>query len=223
MARIVLLDGRGHQLRLDAEGADDCNGYRNLLPGFHELRVRGAVDEWIGAALVVRADDTAILRVVDGHLEPAPEADAPSDEGLIDAVSRDPKRARAWQAATSALNAMAVQSTPAPPTAPAPPAGLRELQAAFVRAWLHGDADARATLLAVVRAWSDAGCEGVQLAPDAAARLGRSLAGMVTLFPSLAPDLPLESLVGALCDAGNELADGDLLAAANQLQLLSRE
>jgi hypothetical protein len=223
MARIVLLDGQGHKLRLDAEGADECTGYRNLLPGFHELRVRGPVEEWIGAALVVRADDTALLRLVDGHLEPAPEAAAPSDAGLIDAVSRDPKRARAWQAATSALDALAVRATPAPPTAPTPPAGLRELQTAFVRAWLHGDADARATLVAVARAWSDAGSEGVQLAPDAAARLGRALAGMVMLFPSLAPDLPLENLVGALSDAGNELADGDLLAAANQLQLLTRE
>jgi hypothetical protein len=44
---------------------------------------------------------------------------------------------------------------------------------------------------------------------------------MVTLFPSLAPDLPLEPLVAALCDAGNALADGELLAAASKLQLLT--
>jgi hypothetical protein len=223
MARIVLLDGQGLQLRLDADGADDCVGYRNLLPGFHELRVGGADRDWIGAALVVRAGDTALLRVAKDHLEPAPDAAAPSDEQLIDAMARDPRRARAWQAATSALDARAVRETPAPPTAPSPPAGLRELQAAFVRAWLHGDGDARATLAAVARAWADAGSEGVQLAPDAAARIGRALAGMVTLFPSLAPDLPVDNLVGALSDAGNDLADGDLLAAANQLQLLTRE
>jgi hypothetical protein len=44
---------------------------------------------------------------------------------------------------------------------------------------------------------------------------------MVTLFPSLAPDLPLEPLVEALCAAGNELADGEMLAAASTLQLLT--
>jgi hypothetical protein len=220
MARIVLLDGKGHRLRLDADDADDCAGYRNLLPGFHELRVRGDGGEWIGAALVVRVGDTALLRVHEGHLEAAPEAEAPADDGLIDALARDPRRARAWQAATSALDAKAVR---APLAAPSPPAGLRQLQAAFVRAWLHGDGDARGTLVAVARAWADGGSDGVQLAPDAAVRIGRALGGMVTLFPSLAPDLPLENLVGALSDAGNELADGDLLAAANQLQLLMRE
>jgi hypothetical protein len=220
MARIVLLDGKGHQLRLDADDADDCSGYRNLLPGFHELRVRRDGGDWIGAALVVRAGDSALLRVRAGHLEPVPDGDAPSDDGLIDALVRGPHRARAWQAATSALDPPSVRATP---PAPAPPAGLRELQASFVRSWLHGDADARGTLVAVARAWADGGSEGVQLAPDAAARIGRALAGMVTLFPSLAPDLPLESLVGALSEAGNELADGDLLAAANQLQLLVRE
>jgi hypothetical protein len=220
MARIVLLDGKGRKLRLDADDADDCAGYRNLLPGFHELRVRDDGGEWIGAAFVVRPDDTALLRVHDDHLEPVPDAAAPSDDGLIDALARDPRRARAWQAATSALDAKAVR---AELTVLPPPAGLRELQAAFVRSWLHGDGDARGTLISVARNWADGGSEGVQLAPDAAARIGRAIAGMVVLFPSLAPDLPLEGLVGALSDAGNELADGDLLAAANQLQLLSRE
>ena len=222
MARIVLLDGTGMKLRLDADAADDgCGGYRNLLPGFHELRVSRDGGEWIGAALVVRADDTASLRVRDGHLEAEPSAAAPDDTQLVDVLARDAARARAWQSATSALDPQAVRATPLVPTAPMPPAGLRELQASFVRAWLHGDGDARGTLLAVTRAWAVAGSDGVQLSPDAAARLGRALAGMVALFPALAPDLPLESLIAALSDAGNELADGDLLAAANTLQLLS--
>jgi hypothetical protein len=220
MARIVLLDSAERQLRLDAEAADGGPGYRNLLPGFHELRVRGDDGGWIGAAFVVRPEDTALLRLRDGQLEAAPDASPPDDAGLIDAQTREPRRARAWQAATSALDAKAVRAAL---TIPSPPAGLRELQAAFVRAWLHGEGDARGTLIGVARAWADGGGEGVQLAPDAATRIGRAIAGMVTLFPSLAPDLPLESLVGALCEAGNELADGDLLGAANQLQLLTHD
>lgn len=223
MASIVLLDGDHARLRLDADGADEhCAGYRNLLPGFHELRVaRG--DEWIGAAVLVRGDDTALLRVHDATLVADPDAAPPAEARLIDALARDATRARAWQAATTALEPDAVRATPQPPSAPMPPAGLRQLQAAFVRAWLHGDGDARETMLAVAHAWASAGSDGILHAPDAAARVGRAVSGMVTLFPALAAELPLESLIGALSDAGNEVADGELLAAASQLHLLSRE
>ncbi len=67
MARIVLLEAGRSPLRLDAGPAEICAGYRNVLPGFHELRARGDGDAWLGAALVVQPEDTAILRLRDGR------------------------------------------------------------------------------------------------------------------------------------------------------------
>lgn len=46
-----------------------------------------------------------------------------------------------------------------------------------------------------------------------------SLVPMVKLVPSLATTLPLEDVIGALSDLGDDRRDADLIGAANALQL----
>jgi hypothetical protein len=222
MGNIFLVDAGARTHRLDLMPPDDGgDGYCNVLPGYHELLVRGD-GVWHGAAFVLAPDGDAALRLDGGKLVDARGVTPPLAERLVDVLRRDLMRARSWQAATSRLER--------------PLAGdgrasdgdrVRRLQAAFVRHAVHHDAAGTgevATLVGelVQQATAARGSNGDGDGDGDAwlfAEMCHSLAPMVKLVPSLATTLPLEDVIGALSDLGDDLRDADLIGAANALQL----
>ena len=208
MGEIVLLGADGRARRLDllpAEG--DGGGWRNALPGYHELRVRGD-GVWHHAGFVLAADGVAALRLAGERLVDARGATLPAPGKLVDLLARDVAGARAWQAATAALDRpvdrVRLDGEPLP-----------ALQAAFVRCALHDDAAAGDRLVELVG-------ELVACAAEwpSAADMARALAAMLALEGRLASSLPIDELIGALSSAGNDAADAERLAAAHALQLV---
>jgi hypothetical protein len=221
MGEIFIVGATRRERRLDLHAVeDDGDGWRNVLPGYHEVRVHGD-GVWHVAGFVLAADGAAALRLDGARLVDAHEDTAVARlrgpvgrNALVDVLARDVARARAWQQATSALERPLDRLAGAD--------GLVALQADFVRAALHDDSAARARLPSLLHPWCAPAA--VQAAPAVAAVVGRSVAAMVTLDPSLGPGLPAGDLVGTLSDAGNDRSDAELLAAANALQLaLCRE
>src|SRR4051794_30078122 len=104
MGDIFLVGAGARTHRLDLMPPDDGgDGYCNVLPGYHELLVRGD-GAWHGAAFVLAPDGVAALRLEGDKLVDARGVGAPPRERLVDVLRRALGRARAWQAATSALD-----------------------------------------------------------------------------------------------------------------------
>jgi hypothetical protein len=210
MGDILVLGAAGRACRLDVHAVEEgAVGWRNVLPGYHEVRVHGD-GVWHVAGLVLGPGASAALGLAGGRLVDAHHEAAGADRGgLVDVLARDVAGARSWQQATAALACPldAVDESDA----------LATLQALFVRHALHDDAGAAARLAARVADWGS--LAQVRAAPAAAAAAGRAVAAMVALDPTLAAALPAGDLVGALSDAGNDDGDAELLAAANAVQL----
>src|SRR5438874_13410739 len=104
MGDVVLVGAGGRAHRLDLmPPAEGGHGYCNVLPGYHELFVRGD-GVWHGAAFVLAPDGVAALRLEAGTLVDARGVTPPPKRELVDVLARDVTRARAWQAATAALD-----------------------------------------------------------------------------------------------------------------------
>jgi hypothetical protein len=102
-------EGRARRLDLLAE-EQAGGGWCNVLPGYHEVRVHGD-GAWHVAGFVLAADGAAALQLVDGRLIDAHEhpdvvrlRTVRRVTALADVLARDVGRARAWQAATSAID-----------------------------------------------------------------------------------------------------------------------
>jgi hypothetical protein len=220
MGDIVLLGsaGRTHRLDLLPPADDDSDGYRNVLPGYHELRVRRADGHWHGASFLLPpdADGVAVAKFdLAGDARPtaAPDAPLPARERLRDVLARDVTHARAWQAATSTIDA----SFLATPPQDVPSLGLPFLQSMFMYVALRqADVDAPKLGKLVARLAEPA---RLAAAPADGVALARSVGAMVTLVPSLAAHLRVEELIGALSEVGNARGQVDLIAAASRLQL----
>jgi hypothetical protein len=215
MGDIFVVGAGDRARRLDLHAVEDSgDGWRNVLPGYHEVRVQGD-GVWHLAGFLLAADGLAAVRLDGGRLVDAHDDTAvarlraAARTALTDILARDVTRCRAWQDATSALDRPLDRLAAAD--------GLAALQAAFVRQALHDDLAPRARLPSLLQPWCAAAT--ALAAPAVAAAVGRAVAGMVTLDPSLAPMLPTGDLIGALSDAGNDRPDADLLAAANAVQL----
>jgi hypothetical protein len=222
MADIVLIGAAGRARRLDllpveSGASDDGDGYRNVLPGYHELRVLHD-GRWHGTGFLLPPDGegraVAAFRL-DGDARPveAPDAAPPPRERLRDVLAIDAASARAWQAATSAVD---------PAFLATPPRNLKEpslalLQVMFVYiATLHAEVDAPKLGTLLTRLADPA---RLAAAPAAGAELGRAVAAMIALAPWLAPQLPLADVIGALSAVGNAGGDVELIFAASLLQL----
>ncbi|HEX4459616.1 MAG TPA: hypothetical protein VIA18_16670 [Polyangia bacterium] len=222
MGDIVLVGAAGRTHRLDllpVESGDVGDGYRNVLPGYHELRVLRDDGHWHGTGFVVPPDpaDGPVVAMfsLDGDGKPtvAPDAIAPPRDRLRDVLARDATTVRAWQAATSTIDTAFL----ARPPQGLPPLGLPFLQSMFVYvAVVEAEIDAPKLGKLVMRL---AEPERLAAAPAAGVELGRSVGAMLTLMPSLAAHLHADALVGALSLVGNARGDIDLIAAASRLQL----
>lgn len=217
MGDLVVLGVSGRTCRLDLlppETGDD-GGYRNVLPGYHTLRVLRDDGLWLGLDLFLTPDDDRVAafrldgdRFIDARHEPLPPRDRRRD-----VLAQAAAGARAWQAATSALDAAFYANPPKHPEA----FNLPVLQAMFVQVAFCEPYLASANLTKLVaRLAEPARLAG---APAAAVELARSLGAMVALVPRLAADLPLDDVVGALSEVGNARGEVDLIAAASRLQL----
>jgi hypothetical protein len=222
MGDIVLLGAAGRTRRLDllpAEFGDLGDGYRNVLPGYHELRVLRDDGHWHGAGFVLPpdADEGPVVATfsLDGDGKPtvAPDATTPPRDRLRDVLAHDAANVRAWQAATSTIDT-AFLSRPAQGI---PPLNLTFLQSMFVYvAVLQAEIDAPKLGQLVMRLAEPA---RLAAAPADGVELGRSVGAMLTLMPSLAAQVRANELVGALSLVGNARGDVELIAAASRLQL----
>ena len=223
MGEVVLLGSADRTHRLDllppARDNDDSDGYRNVLPGYHELRVLRADGRWHRAGFLLppdAADGIAVAKFdLAGDARPtaAPDATVPARERLRDVLARDVTNARAWQAATSTIDAAFL----ATPPQDVPSLGLPFLQSLFMYvALLEVELDAPKLGKLVARLAEPA---RLAAAPADGVALARSVGAMMTLVPSLAAHLRIDELIGALSEVGNARGQVDLIAAASRLQL----
>jgi hypothetical protein len=228
MGDIVLVGGAGRARRLDllpvASGSDDdsgSDGYRNVLPGYHELRVlRDGV--WYGLGFSLPPDDgheaaVAAFRL-DGDARPLPVDDVaalarPAGERLRDVLADFAPSARAWQAATSAVDPAFLATPPREQKEPS----LALLQVMFVYVATTDAAPAAPRLGQLLGRL--AAPARLAAAPKVGAELGRAVAAMLALAPWLRPHLPVADVIGALSEVGNARGDVELLFAASLLQL----
>lgn len=225
MGDIVLVGAAGRTRRLDLlpieHGEDDdSDGYRNVLPGYHELRVRRD-GVWHGTGFLLPPDDDGHVALaafrLDGDARPTEATDVvrPPRDRLRDVLAQFAPTARAWQSATSAVS---------PAFLATPPRELKEpslalLQVMFVfAATTEAAAEMAAPRLGqLLRRLADPA--RLAAAPAAGVDLARTVAAILALLPPLAAQLPLGELVGALSDVGNARGEVDLIAAASRLQL----
>lgn len=223
MGDIVLVGGAGRARRLDllpvASGSDDergSDGYRNVLPGYHELRVlRDGV--WYGLGFSLPPDDAVAAFRLDGDQRPLPVADdevvPPARERLRDVLADFAPSARAWQAATSAVDPAFLATPPREQKEPS----LALLQVMFVYVATTAAAPAAPRLGQLLGRLATP--ERLHAAPEVGAELGRAVAAMLALAPWLRPHLPVDDVIGALSEVGNARGDVELLFAASLLQL----
>src|SRR6266511_2499302 len=103
MGDIFVVGAGDRPRRLDLHAVEDSgDGWRNVLPGYHEVRLHGD-GVWHVAGFLLAADGLAGARLVDAHDDTAvARLRAAACTALTDILARDVIRSRAWQDATSA-------------------------------------------------------------------------------------------------------------------------